>query len=144
VNTPLPINFEKVVLEDQILAEIIWSSIEIEKTTFFSNESSPIQIGIMLHRNNFIEPPHTHPMQIRPSTETQQAFVVLEGQIEVDFFTSKGELFRTVVLNKNDSILIISGMHRIRVKEFSKCFTVKQGPFDVNNDKIEFSGDLID
>jgi hypothetical protein len=35
-------------------------------------------------------------------------------------------------------------MHRIRVKEFSKCFTVKQGPFDVNNDKIEFSGDLID
>ena len=119
------------------LAELLYANTKSNSTFFYSDENSPLQLGIMVHSSGFIEPAHRHPIISREKTATQQAFTVLKGKIFVDFFKENGELIKEVKLSKHDTILIIEGIHRIRVKRKSKCITLKQGPFIKNLDKIE-------
>ncbi|GAI87859.1 unnamed protein product, partial [marine sediment metagenome] len=48
-----------------------------------------------------------------------------------------GELLREVVLHPGDAIVLIHGIHAIRVIEDMQCISVKQGPFlGVEQDKV--------
>lgn len=131
-------SFEKLIQNDVVLAEVLWSSTKADSTTFFSSDEAPLQLGQMSHKSGFVEPAHYHPVLARKSCSTQQAFVVMRGKISVDFFNSDGSLIRTFDLEFGDAILISEGIHRIRVQEDSLCVTIKQGPFlGPDIDKIE-------
>jgi hypothetical protein len=114
------------------------ADLEVEKTTFFSENKSNLQIGVMQHPSNFVEPLHYHPILERNASETMQFFIVIRGEVIVEFFDDKLILIDSIVLQEGDSILIHSGKHRIKVSKESKCVTVKQGPFlGYELDKIE-------
>ena len=128
---------ELVVRESVLLAEILRSQVEVESSTFFSSESAQLQVGIMSHKSGFIEPPHTHPVVDRGRCATQQFFIVTRGKVYVDFFTLTGLRDIEILLEIGDSILILDGIHSIRIIEDSRCVTVKQGPFlGVDKDRI--------
>ena len=130
--------FEKLIWEETLLAEVLWHHAETAATKFFSDSDSFLQLGLMSHQNGFVETPHTHPEMFRGNLRTQQLFVVTQGLVCVDFFTLQGDLIKTYNLEVGDAILIIDGVHRIRVIESSRCITLKQGPFlGVDLDKIE-------
>lgn len=118
-------------------AEILYKSADNKSTKFYSEDDAALQLGLMVHSSGFVEVPHSHPEIPRVATQTQQAFVILTGKIDVDFFDDSGNLIKTIHLSQFDAILIIQGIHRIRVIESSRCVTVKQGPFLVSLDKIE-------
>lgn len=129
---------ERVEHEGRLLAEILRNDIEVDRTTFFSSPESALQIGIMRHPKGFKENPHFHPVGHRAATQTQQFFIVIRGIVIVDFFDLSGTLWNSVELHVGDSILIIEGVHSIRVNESSKCVTIKQGPFRGSEpDKID-------
>jgi len=131
-------SFESLVWDGILLAEVLWSTAETIETKFYSDSESFLQLGLMTHAAGFIEIPHTHPEMYRGNLRTQQLFVVTRGLISVDFFTYSGQIIKEYQLRIGDSILIIDGVHRIRVHEDSRCITVKQGPFPgVDFDKIE-------
>jgi hypothetical protein len=120
-----------------LLAEILRSSVEVDATTFFSSESSHLQVGVMSHKSGFIEPPHTHPVSDRGACATQQFFIVTRGIVYVDFFTENGNRDFEILLEVGDSILILDGIHSIRIIQDSRCVTIKQGPFlGVDKDRI--------
>ncbi len=119
------------------LAEVLYSTAKSISTKFYSESNAALQLGLMTHSSGFVEPAHSHPVMVRESTSTQQAFVVLKGKVCVDFFDSKGQIVREIELSEEDTILIIQGIHRIRVIESSRCITIKQGPFIASLDKIE-------
>ena len=128
---------ELIIRGTALLAEILRSGVEVESTTFFSNESAQLQIGVMSHKSGFIEPPHTHPVVERGKCPTQQFFIVTRGIVFVDFYTQSGERDFEVMLEVGDSILILDGIHSIRIIENSRCVTLKQGPFmGIDNDRI--------
>jgi hypothetical protein len=129
--------FEVVEYNGLRYAEILYKNADNESTKFYSNDDGALQIGLMSHPTGFIENPHSHPKVLRESTPTQQAFIVLSGKVDVDFYDSSGNVIREIHLSKEDAILIIQGIHRIRVIESSRCFTIKQGPFMAARDKIE-------
>lgn len=118
-------------------AEILYKSADNKSTKFYSEDDAALQLGLMVHSSGFVEIPHSHPEIPRGATQTQQAFVVLTGKIDIDFFDDSGNLIKTIHLSQFDAILIIQGIHRIRVIESSRCVTVKQGPFLASLDKIE-------
>lgn len=123
---------------DTILAEVLRGSVEVSSTTFFSPENSSFQLGVMSHATGFVEAAHYHPVLPRPESSAQQFFIVVRGSISVNFFTENGICDANVDLLPGDSIVIISGIHSIHVRENSKCITVKQGPFPgLDLDKIE-------
>jgi mannose-6-phosphate isomerase class I len=118
-------------------AEIIWATTKVDKTTFFSPEESSFQFGLLAHTAGFTEPPHYHKPITREITDLQQMFVVQRGVVVVELYSDDKKLLREVTLKAGDAIVLIHGVHAIRVLEDMQCISVKQGPFlGTEKDKI--------
>lgn len=118
-------------------AEIIWANTRVDHTTFFSPASSSFQFGLLAHHAGFVEPPHLHQPFRREIEDLQQMFVVQRGVVAVQLFADSGRLVREIVLRAGDAIVLIHGVHAIRVIEDMQCITVKQGPFlGAEKDKV--------
>jgi hypothetical protein len=118
-------------------AEIIWADMQVEQTTFFSPPESSFQFGLLAHKAGFREPPHYHKPISRNIDDLQQMFVVQRGVVAVQLYSDAGDLLREIIMNPGDAIVLIHGVHAIRVIEDMQCISVKQGPFlGTENDKI--------
>jgi len=118
-------------------AEILWSGTTVEETTFFSPAESSLQFGLLAHKAGFAERPHFHRPVARTIQDLQQMFVVQRGVVAVCLYTDEGRLIREVELRAGDAIVLIHGVHAIRVIENMQCISVKQGPFlGTENDKV--------
>ena len=56
-------------------------------------------------------------------------FVVQRGVVVVELYTDAGNKLREITLRAGDAIVLIHGVHAIRVVEDMQCISVKQGPF---------------
>jgi hypothetical protein len=110
-------------------AEIIWASTRVDKTTFFSPPESSFQFGLLAHEADFFEPPHYHRPFAREINDLQQMFVVQRGIVAVQLYDESGLMFREVILNPGDAMVLIHGVHSLRVIEDMQCISIKQGPF---------------
>jgi hypothetical protein len=110
-------------------AEVIRADARVGKTTFFSPAASSFQFGLLAHEAGFIEPPHFHQPFSRTIDDLQQMFVVQRGIVVVDLYADDGSKLREVTLRAGDAIVLIHGVHAIRVLEDMQCISVKQGPF---------------
>jgi hypothetical protein len=118
-------------------AEIIRATERVSKTTFFSPAESSFQFGLLAHEAGFVEPPHYHAPATRTITDLQQMFVVQRGVVAVVLYSDDGDLLREIVLRAGDAIVLIHGVHAIRVIEDMQCISVKQGPFlGTERDKV--------
>lgn len=118
-------------------AEVIWADTRVEETTFFSPPESSFQFGLLAHKSGFIEPPHYHKPVRRTIDDLQQMFVVTRGIVAIQLYSDNGDLLHEVVMKTGDAIVLIHGIHSIRVIEDMQCISVKQGPFmGTENDKI--------
>ena len=119
-------------------AEIIWSGTEVKETKFFSPAASSFQFGLLAHEAGFVEAPHYHKVIERTINDLQQMLVVQRGVVAVDFFDEQGNRFREVVLRAGDGIVLVHGIHSVRVLQDMQCISVKQGPFlGAENDKVD-------
>jgi hypothetical protein len=123
------VSTERVEFDGIKYAEIIWADTSVEHTTFFSPAESSFQFGLLAHRAGFVEPPHYHKAVSRTINDLQQMFVVQRGVVMVDLFSDAGKLLREIRLAQGDAIVLIHGIHAIRVIEDMQCISVKQGPF---------------
>ena len=56
-------------------------------------------------------------------------FVVQRGVVDVQLYTDDRRLFRVVRLEPGDAIVLVHGIHAIKVVEDFQALSVKQGPF---------------
>jgi len=118
-------------------AEVIRSDLTVGKTTFFSPADSSFQFGLLAHEAGYLEEPHYHREFSRTVSDLQQMFVVQRGVVGVLLYSDEGALLREIVLRAGDAIVLIHGVHAIRVIEDMQCISVKQGPFlGVEYDKV--------
>ena len=110
-------------------AEVIWADTKVEKTTFFSLPESSFQFGLLAHEAGFTEGPHYHRPFTREIKDLQQMFVVQRGVVAVELYNDDGELLKEIVLHSGDAIVLIHGVHAMRIIEDMQCISVKQGPF---------------
>jgi hypothetical protein len=118
-------------------AEVIWADTSIERTTFYSPADSSFQFGLLAHPAGFVEAPHFHKPFTRQIQDLQQMFVVQRGVVAVCLYGADGRLLRELILKAGDAIVLICGVHSLRVIEDMQCISVKQGPFlGTENDKV--------
>jgi len=110
-------------------AEIIWADTRVEETTFFSPPESSFQFGLLAHKAGFVELPHYHRSITRTINDLRQMFVVQRGVVAVQLYSDGGHLLREIVMRQGDAIVLIHGIHAIRVIEDMQCISIKQGPF---------------
>lgn len=120
---------ELIIYKKKHYAEIIRANLKVSKTSFFSPEKSSFQFGLLAHKKGFIEPPHYHREFQRTIKDLQQMFVVQKGKVQVDLFGDDKKLIKKIILKKGDAIVLIHGIHAIKVLENMQCISVKQGPF---------------
>ena len=118
-------------------AEIIRAKARVHKTEFFSPSESSFQFGLLAHEAGFSEPPHYHKPFPREVTDLQQMFVMQRGRIVIELYSDEGDLLREIDLRAGDAIVLIHGVHALRVMEDFQAISVKQGPFlGSESDKI--------
>jgi hypothetical protein len=118
-------------------AEIIWADTRVSQTTFFSPPESSFQFGLLAHEAGFVEAPHFHREIKREIHDLQQMFVVQRGVVAVQLYSDDKKLLKEVVLRSGDAIVLIHGVHAIKVLEDMQCISVKQGPFlGTEKDKV--------
>jgi hypothetical protein len=131
-------SIEVVARDGVTYAEIIWADELVEKTRFFSPPESSFQFGLLAHEAGYEEAPHFHKAVERQIDDLQQMFVMQRGVVDVELFTDDGRLHRTVRLGPGDAIVLIHGVHALRVVEDFQAISVKQGPFlGDEEDKVE-------
>ena len=118
-------------------AEVIRAGMRVDKTRFFSPPESSFQFGLLAHEAGFSEPPHYHKPFPREVSDLQQMFVMQRGRVVVELYSDDGKLLREIDLQTGDAIVLIHGVHALRVLEDFQAVSVKQGPFlGTENDKI--------
>jgi hypothetical protein len=118
-------------------AEVIRADERVDKTRFFSPADSSFQFGLLANDAGFYEEPHYHKPLTRQIDDLQQMFVMQRGVVVIELYTTEGELLREVTLRTGDAIVLIHGVHALRVVEDYQAISVKQGPFlGFENDKI--------
>ena len=121
-------------------AEVIRAGVTVDKTQFFSPPESSFQFGLLSHQSGFSEPPHYHKPFPREVTDLQQMFVMQRGRVVVELYSDDGNLLRELELGPGDAIVLIHGVHALRVLEDFQAVSVKQGPFlGTENDKVNVS-----
>jgi hypothetical protein len=118
-------------------AEIIRADDRVEETRFFSPTDSSFQFGLLAHKAGFFEPPHYHKPFPREITDLQQMFVMQRGRVVIELYNDEGDLLHEIDLRAGDAIVLIRGVHALRVLEDFQAISVKQGPFlGSESDKI--------
>ncbi len=118
-------------------AEIIRADVQVTKTRFFSPPESSFQFGLLAHDAGFVEEPHYHKPFPRRIDDLQQMFVMQKGVVVVELYSNDGDLLREVTLRTGDAIVLIHGIHALRVVEDFQAISVKQGPYlGMENDKV--------
>jgi len=110
-------------------AEVIRADQTVDKTTFYSPAESSFQFGLLAHEKGYVEPPHFHRPFERMIDDLQQMFVVQRGIVGINLYDDDGRLLEEVILRAGDAIVLIHGVHAIRVIEDLQAISVKQGPF---------------
>ncbi len=128
---------ESIECKGVLYAQIIWANLRVAKTAFFSPPDSSFQFGLLAHEKGFVEPPHYHKTVHKAIDDLQQMFVVQKGIVAVQIYNDDRRFLREVVLNPGDAIVLIHGVHALRVIEDMQCISIKQGPFlGTEHDKI--------
>jgi hypothetical protein len=118
-------------------AEVIWADTRVETTKFFSPAESSFQFGLLAHKAGFVEPPHYHMPFSRKIDDLQQMFVVQRGVVAVNLYSDAGDKLREIILRAGDAIVLIHGVHDVKVIEDLQAISVKQGPFlGAEKDKV--------
>ena len=129
---------EKIVHKKKTFALVFRKGIEVQSTKFLTPDESPLQVGYVVRKKGYVEPPHIHKRVRRVIEDVQQMLHIQRGIVVIDFFGDEGDLIESVELKEGDAILLMEGAHSIRVIKDLKCLSVKQGPFlGHEEDKIE-------
>jgi len=126
---------EKIFSSNHRFAIILRDGHEPEGTMFYTEKDDSFQLGTIKHESGYIEPPHIHKKREKIILDVVESLHIVYGQVAVDFFEDEKK-FSSAILNPGDTILLIEGIHRIRVLKSFKGVKVKQGPYvSIEDDK---------
>jgi len=125
MNKPKEIYYKK-----KLVAIFFPHNLKVEKLKFFTEDKNPFQVGLHNREKGEILPAHIHKVpRIIKIKNIQEFLYIQKGKIELTLFNKKGEVFEKIILEKDDSILLIAEGHGIKILANARIFELKQGPY---------------
>jgi len=121
---------------EELQAIFIPASVSSEGVKFITNPTNDLQVGLMTRDDKSPVASHRHKKVKRIIETTQEFLLVRSGIAEVFIYNEDGTLSHRMKLLDGDSILLISGAHKIDFLTSTQLLEVKQGPYLPVNDKI--------
>lgn len=121
---------EQIIVDQQVLAMIVRSRFSVSSEVhFFTQPEDSLQVALHDRAKNTIIKAHLDECLPRSIDVIQEILYLIEGKVEVDFFSNEGKLLETQVLEKGDTLIQMSGGHGFRMIEAARFLEIKQGPY---------------
>ena len=126
-----------IVVDKKIVAKVFkYQNKNFKGIKFFTANNLNMQIGLMGHGTNHIIKPHFHVNRKKIIKQMSELLIIFSGQLKVFFYDKKKSRAKSIILNKKDMILLISGGHGFKVTKKIEMLEIKQGPFIGEKDKV--------
>ena len=124
-------------VEKKIVAKVFkYQNKSFKGIKFFTASNLNMQVGLMGHSKNHIIKPHFHINRKKIVKQMSELLIIFSGQLKVFFYNKKKLRAKSLILNKKDMILLISGGHGFKVLKKLEMLEIKQGPFVGEKDKM--------
>jgi len=130
-------SIKNITVDNKIVAKVFKYKIKSFKgIKFFTASSLNMQVGLMGHSKNHIIKPHFHINRKKIIKQMSELLIIFSGQLKVYFYNKKKLRAKSLILNKKDMILLMSGGHGFKVLKKLEMLEIKQGPFIGEKDKM--------
>ena len=106
--------------------------------TFFTSDQATQQFGYMKYKKGYIINPHKHNKRLTKILRTTEVILLLKGVLRVDFYNQQKKYLFSKILKEKDIIMLVHGGHGFKVIKDVEMIEVKQGPYQLVEDKIKF------
>ena len=131
---------EKVLHKKKLFALIVRKNFrKMKGINFFTEKKDTQQFGYIKHKKNHIIKPHQHKKRLTKIFITTEVIIILKGTLRIDFYNNKKKYLFSKKINANDIIMLVNGSHGFKVLKDVEMIEVKQGPYNVSQDKIKFN-----
>lgn len=100
-----------------------------EGVRFLTEQTMPLQVGLMEREKGYVVQPHAHPASDRHLKSTPEFLYVESGTILVKVFDDEWVLLEEYKAGAGDFVLLLAGGHSVEVLDDARFIEVKQGPF---------------
>jgi cupin fold WbuC family metalloprotein len=120
------------VLDPEKLLHVICRRDDIDgKRKDFASENEILQVATILLNNGECVDAHKHLKNQRETNGTQEVIMVIEGELEVNFYDTNDSLIKNVILYGGDCFVTYYGGHAVKsLKDKTKLYEVKNGPYN--------------
>jgi len=130
-------SIKNIFVDKKIVAKVFkYQNKSFKGIEFFTANNLNMQIGLMGHSKNHIIKPHFHINRKKIVKQMSEFLIIFSGQLKVYFYNKKKLRDKSLILNKKDMILLISGGHGFKVLKKLEMLEIKQGPFIGEKDKM--------
>jgi hypothetical protein len=130
-------SIKNIFVDKKIVAKVFkYQNKSFKGIEFFTASNLNMQIGLMGHSKNHIIKPHFHINRKKIVKQMSELLIIFSGQLRVYFYNKKKLRDKSLILNKKDMILLISGGHGFKVLKKLEMLEIKQGPFIGEKDKM--------
>jgi hypothetical protein len=130
-------SIKNIFVDKKIVAKVFkYQNKSFKGIEFFTANNLNMQIGLMGHSKNHIIKPHFHINRKKIVKQMSELLIIFSGQLKVYFYNKKKLRDKSLILNKKDMILLISGGHGFKVLKKLEMLEIKQGPFIGEKDKM--------
>ena len=131
---------KEIIHNKKLYALIIKETYQKKKgISFFTENNANQQIGFMSHPKNYFIKPHKHQKRETKIFITSEVIILQKGKLRVDFYDTRKKYLFSVVIKKNQIIMLVHGGHGFKVLEPVKMLEIKQGPYVSDKDKVKFN-----
>jgi cupin fold WbuC family metalloprotein len=124
--------------DGRVLARILRAYHDVAETTFVTDTSESLQLGLVARDTGGEVLPHRHLAVPREIVGTAEILVLQKGRCELTLFTDEGELVATHELATGDVVALLAGGHGLKMLEPTLMLEVKQGPYLGPSEKEHF------
>jgi len=129
---------EQIASGSKVLAYIIRSEINPDKTTFLTPSDLKQQVGFIVYPAGGVIKRHVHRLLERHLIGTSEVLIVRRGRCEIDIYDDERKLVASRQLRPGDIMLMVGGGHGFRMLEDTVLLEVKQGPYTGIDEKEHF------
>ena len=130
--------------KDKLIAIIIKNDHTCDGVDFITPSEFSQQLAYMHNPAGRVIDAHVHNMVHRNVVLTQEVLFIKSGKLRVDLYDDYKDYLESVILERGDAILLVSGGHGFTVLEEVEMIEVKQGPYSGDKDKVRFNGIMDD
>jgi len=130
---------EKIYHKKKLYALIVRSKFRKKKgINFFTPKDTTQQFGYMKHKKGHLVKPHRHNKRLTKIMRTTEVILLLKGKLRADFYNEKKKYLFSKIVKEKDIIMLVHGGHGFKVLKNVEMIEVKQGPYNLEKDKIKF------